>query len=618
VIRALPLLLLAACADDLDIIPIHFSGPVAAAVLPANAGPWEVPAGFVANSRDGTIVPLDLKMGRLLSDDPSASFLRSAALTTGHERILSDVAVVAGDDGTVTVWAVDQAFQQVLRVPYVTGVDDAGWPVEPEPTATDPVFVDADGSGDAPTLTELNVRAGFTTTEDWSIAHDGTRWWAAGSRSGQQTKEPVPGTLYQTDDGELQFLLAGTGTEGDRFDLRTDTGVAEYTFGARPTALLAHEGRVYVSLASQPGQIVVYDGATGDYVGSVSLGEGAQPGRMTADPAGRLYVADATLPQVWLLRFDLELDPAAVAIEAIPVAAPAVDIAWQGGLDRTGVPFDRLFVAPAGLLRVDVYDPAAGTWVDPNPYTAEAEGVFIGAPIVGLAASAGETFLPHPTAWEGNARVPTVAAATADGFVYLYEASTGCGVLDYTGPYGEPATDTDAYIYLDDQGDASDSSLEIDPDSGWQVVGSTCGGVTRGESWTVIYDSATLSWEVEGTLSGVQAARAVEGQRYLSDTGAVSFTIRSGTLPPTQGDRFTFLMDDGALVFLGSDENEDGQISPAWESPGRPVGFETLSGPSGGGWDDVDIKQYVLLPVINTDIAARLHLETGKTEVLWE
>ncbi len=614
-ISTLALLVLAGCAEDQDLIPLHFTGPVAAAVLPADAGPWEAPAGFVANSRDGTIVPVDLKMGRLLNDDPTASFLRAAALTTGHERILSDVAVVAGDN-VVTVWAIDQAFEQLLQVPYVTAVED-GWPVEVEPTATEPTFVDADASGDAPTLSDLTVRAGFTTTEDWSIEYDGSRWWAKGSRSGIQVKEPVPGRAYQTDDGELSFTLEGEATEGDRFEVRTDTGVLEYTFdGARPTALLAHEGRVYVSLASE--QIVVYDGLTGEYLGQVGFGAGTQPGRMTVDPEGRLYVADALHPQVWLVRFDQELDPALVSVETIPVAAPAIDLAWQGGVDRWGEPFDRLLVAPVGLQRVDVYDTATGSWVDPNPFTQSIEGVFLGSPIVGLAASVGDTFLPHETAWEGNARVPTLVASTADGFAYVLEASNGCAVFDDLGPYGEPTDSTAGYIYLDDQGEASGSTFAIDADSGWQVVGSTCGGVTRSETWTVIYDSATLSWEVEGSLSGVQEARAVEGERYLSDTGAISFLIRSGTLPATQGDRFVFVMDDGLQVFRGSDEDEDGQITPAWESPGRPVAFETLSGPSGGGWDDVDIKQYALLPVTNTDIAARLHLDTGKTEVLWE
>lgn len=617
--RLLPLLVLAACTDDaIDQVPIHFDGPVAAAVLPADAGPWRVPTGFVADARDGAIVPLDLKMGRLLTDDPTASFLRAGAIPTGHERLLADVAVVASDTGAVTLWAIDHAFDRLLQVPYITGVDADGFPVDVQPTVTDPVFVDADGSGDAPLLTDVRVRAGFTTTEDWYVEYAGDRWWVKGSRSGVQNKAPVSGEAWASDDGELSFVLDGTATEGDRFELRTDTGLVEWDLGAPAMAVLAHEGRVYVSLAGDPGQIVVYDGTTGAYVGSVPLATGAQPGRMTVAPDGRLYVGDAVLPQVWVLRFDQELDPAAVPVEILPVAAPPVDVAWQGGIDRWGAPFDHLFVAPAGLLRVDVYDTVAGAWVDPNPYTQGDEGVFLGAPVSGLAASVGDTWLPHETAWEAQPRVPTVAVATSDGFVYMLEGSTGCGVLDAGGPSADPADPNDGAIFLEDQGEASDSTLELSDYDKDQVVGSECGGVTRSETWTVIYDAATLSWEVEGSLSGVQQARAHDGERYLSDTGAISFLIRAGTAPPTQGDRFTFVTDDGMRVFRGSDEDEDGQISPAWEAPGRPVAFETLSGPTGGGWDAVDRRQYVLLPVTNTDIAARLHLDSGNTEVLWE
>ncbi|MES2640963.1 MAG: hypothetical protein V4850_15845 [Myxococcota bacterium] len=620
------LLALAGCSEGLDRIPTHFDGPIAAAVLPADEGPWEVPAGFVANSRNGAIVPLDLKMGRLLTDDPTASFLRSAAIATGEARLLSDVAVVAGADGSVTLWTIDSAFGQLLRAPYVLSVDEDGFPVEPEPTATEPVFVDADSSGDAPTISDLELRAGFTTTEDWSIEYDGSHWWAKGSRSGQQGKEPFSGQRYRSDNREVEFDLAGDATEGDRFEFSTATGIREFTFdGAVPTAIHAQGGRVYVSVASDPGRVVVYDGVTGEVVGTLELGShalglGSQPARMSGAPDGRLFIADAALAQVWVVRFDLDLDPATAAIEVIPVAAPAIDVAWQGGYDRNDEPFDNLFVAPVAALRVDVWDLTTGAWRDPNPLTQDAAGVILGAPITGLGASVGNVSLSRETTFGAHPSVPTVAVATADGFVYMLEGSDGCGVFDATGPYGENTRTDDSgdiKILLADQGDTSDSMLWTDDSTGFQVVASTCGGVARSETWYVQYDSATLSWEVEGTLSGVQMARAYDGERYLSDNGAISFTIGSGPLPPTQGDRFEFKVDDGLRVFRGSDENEDGEVV-AWEFPGRPVGFETITGPTGGGWDPVDRRQFMLLPVVNTDLAARLHLDAGKAEVLWE
>lgn len=607
------LLLLVGCEDTAQAVYLHFDGPVAAAVLPAYAGPWEVPAGFVANSRDGSIVPVDLKMGRLLTDDPTASFLRGAMLATGGNRMLSDVAVVPGD-GTVTVWAIDTRYEQLLRVPYVTAVVD-GFPEEVTPTVTEAEFLDVDGSGDSPTLTDLKVRAGFTTTEDWNIEFDGERWWPKGTRSGTMHRPLEPGVPWFSDDGEIEFTVTGTATVGDRFHFRTDTGVEEWDLGGLPLGLLAQDGRVYASVDA--GRIAVFDGVSGERIGAVELGAGAQPIRMAAAPDGRVFVTDGQASQIWVLRFDLELDPSAVAVETIPIAAPSIDVAWQGGVDRYGESFENLFVAPTGLLRVDVIDLVSGAALDPNPYTQSLEGTFLGAPIAGLAASAGDTKLPFESAWGGVASVPTVVVSTADGFVYSLEASTGCAVLDNSGPIASPSDSTTSFILLDDQGDSSQASLWIDGYTGAQVSLSTCGGVVRAEAWTVIYDSANSSWEVEGSISGVQQARAYDGSRYLSDNGGLSFVISTGPLPPTQGDRFAFEVDDGLLVFRGSDEEEDGTVLP-WESPGRPVGYEVTGGPSGGGWDAVNRKQYALLPVTNGDIAARLHLDSGKTEVLWQ
>ena len=43
-----------------------FDGPGASSVLGPGNGPFEEPVGFVANSRNGIIVPIDLKHGILL------------------------------------------------------------------------------------------------------------------------------------------------------------------------------------------------------------------------------------------------------------------------------------------------------------------------------------------------------------------------------------------------------------------------------------------------------------------------------------------------------------------------------------------------------------------------
>lgn len=613
-------LLLLGCTD-IPIVPLHFDGPVASAVLPPGAGgPFEVPVGFVANSRNGTIVPLDLKQGRLLTDDATASFLRTAALATGRSRILQDVATWA-EDGTVTVWAADLGFGELLRVPYIIAIGDDGVPVEAEASVSDATFVDADNSGDDPSLTGLDVRDGFTTTEDWYVEYDGARWWARGSRSGTQVNEPVPGKTYHSDHLEVTFDLDGDATVGDRFEFRTDTGIDAFTFGGLPSALLVHDGRLYATVlaaddGSSPARVFVLDARSGGYIGAVDLPDGVQPWRLAAGEDGRIFIADSRQPFVWVARFDQSFDPASVPLESIATSAPVIDVAVQEG---------RLFVAPTGLQRVDIYDIDAAAWFDPNPVTPEVEGIDLGSPVAGLAASVDTVYLVHETSWGALPRVPTVAVSTQDGFVFELDAATGCAVVTARGPHGPNGNvdtgDNAAYSTLDDHGPASSSILAADDATGEQIQTSACGGVARSESWTVTYDNALLSWSVEGTVSGPQQSRAQDDVRYLADSGAISFLIQSGPLPPTDGDSFTFYVDRGILTFLGTDVNKDGVIASgdrSWEFPGRPTAFDFTIGPSGGGWDKVDRREYVMLPATNSDLVARLHLDSGQALVDWQ
>lgn len=611
------LLLLLACAED-DVAPLHFDGPVAAAVLETEDGPFEEVAGFVASSRNGTIYPLDLKEGRLLTDDSMASWLRASAIATGRDRLLSDLSVFGGGD-TVDLWTIDQGRRQLLRAPYVTDFA-GGEPVEVVPEAGEATFVDADGSGDAVTFGEITTRAGYTTTEEWSFEYDGARWWAKGSRSGVQVRQPFPGATYVSDAGEIELTFEGAATAGDYATFHTETGIVEWQLDGGLTGLLIAGERVYVSVATDPGQVLVYDAVESTYVGAVTFPAGAQPGRLAAAPDGRIFVADGAQAVAWVFRFDQDSHTSTVPIEPIAVAAPLVDLAWQGGNDATGVPFEHLFVAPVAALRVDVYDLVAGAWIDPNPTTPEVEGVLLGSPVVGLAASVGAVELQREDAWGARPRVPTVSVSTADGYVWQLEGPTGCGVTDERGPYTPNAYyDANAdLVTLQDQGALSDPFLWTDEATGSQVVPSSCGGVARTETWTVTYDSATLSWEVEGSLSGVQVNRAFEDLRYVSDDGAISFLIAAGSLPATDGDRFEFPMNAGLLVFGGSDTDEDGTVNVAWEFPGRPAGFQYTAGPTGGGWDPVDRREFMLLPVVDGDIVARLHLDSGETETYWE
>lgn len=619
------LALLLGCEDELA-IPLHFDGPSGAAWLDASDDlPFEDAVGFVSNSRSGKIVPLDLKEGRLLSDDVTASFLRASSLATGRGRQLRDVAAFAAD-GAVMLWSIDERGAVLVQVPYTTGVDGDGAPIEVEVTATEPEFFDEDGSGDSPTLGDIVVRAGYSTTEEWSVEYDGSRWWAVGEASGRQSAAPVSGETYTSDFGELEFVLEGKATAGDRFQFRTDTGVAEWRVDGRPIALAADATHLYVSVDSDTPLVDVLEPWSGAWIGRVALPDSAHPWRMAFSPAGELFVADARTAAVYRVRFATAGDPATATVETIPTTAPVLDVTVQTGTDALGAPFERLFVAPLGLQRVDVYDLSAGTWLDVNPVDAEVAGVDIGSPISGLAASTGLVATQQPTSWGAYPEVPVVVVTTQDGFTYLLDATTGCAVPTLRGPHGpnELLDSSDSFLYaeLDDVGPTSDVSLVSDAATGEQVAVSSCAGVALTEVWTVTYDSALASWEVEGTQSGVQVARAHEDQRYVSDTGAISFLMLSGTAPPTQGDSFTFAVDRGVLGWSFADINEDGTLTSGlesyWEAPARPLTFEFLAGPTGGGWDPVVRKQMALVPSENSDEVGRVHLDGGKADVTWE
>jgi hypothetical protein len=610
IVVLLPLLL--GCVET-EIIPKHFDGPVAAAVIPEGEGPFGIATGYVANSRSGLVTPLDLKTGRLLTDDPTASFLRASPIAFGRTRILTDVAAVATDT-SVDVWTIDNASGMVLRAPYVASVDDDGNPREVEPTATVPAFVDADGSGDTATISDVEVRPGLTTTEDWSIEYDGTRWWAKGSWSGKQGREPVAGTLYWSDFREVQFTIDGTATVGDRFDFHTETGVRTFDLGARATALLVADGLLYVSVTD--GTVHVLDAHTAQSLGTVALEAGAQPGRMVLDDAGTLYLADAALPEVHRLSGD----PATLVDTPLPVAGPVVDVAWSAGEGIDGTPFARLFVAPLAVGRVDIYDTLTDTWVDPNPVTPEVEGISLDAPILGMAASQGDVRQQIPTVFGAWPEIPSIAVATGEGTVYQIDASTGCYIAGGEGPKGPNAlTDgSDEQVTFTDVGVPSTPAFWTDAETGVSVVASPCGGVTRSEDWTLTYDGAALNWTVEGSVSGFQANRAWDDERYVSDTGAISFLIASGTLPPSNGDTYTFATDGNLLAIASTDVGRDTKVEATWEFPGRPATYVIEGGPTGGGWDDVAPHQYALLPVTNTDITARVSLDEGWSDVFWQ
>ena len=56
---------------------------------------------------------------------------------------------------------------------------------------------------------------------------------------------------------------------------------------------------------------------------------------------------------------------------------------------------------------------------------------------------------------------------------------------------------------------------------------------------------------------------------------------------------------------------------PRLSDPGDPVFFHYRVGPSGGAWDPVDDRAFVLVIAAGEDLAARANPSTGFTEVVW-
>lgn len=612
-VLALPLLLQAGCNSDEE-WEKHFDGPVSVAVLyPEAGGPFEDVVGFVSNSRSGRITPLDLKHDRVLTDDLSASFLRASYVATGRARILGDVAVLAPNLETVTLFVTDAAHGLLVEAPYIVGFDQE--PVEVVPTSTEPLFVDADGNGDAPRLEGLELRAGYTTTEQWTVTWDGTAWEVEGSRSGLQEELAEPGEEYHSGYREVQFTIIGTATPGDRFEFSTDTGIVEHDVGGVIQAMSMAPDQSHLLLSiyepdTDGAALVVFDLAGRVVTGRIPLEEGAQPYRMSWTPDGSLvFVGDARLARAWQVAVDVA-DPAASVVDSLEMPGPLLDLAYVETERHR-----RLAVAPVGVNRVDLLDLDDGGFVDVNPYVAGVAGLETSSPVVGLATSPLEQLTPETT--EFGARYPSygIAVSLYEGRLVLLDPDTGCLVPDTLGPRSyESSTDDFSWSDLDP---SSTPYLWEDEATGKHVQVNECAGIASSETWEIAFDGVAQAWTVEGSLSGLQHNVAREDERYVSDEGAISFTVMAGVQPSTDGDTFRVTVKDGVLDW-DSDLDDDGEVDRSIELPGRPVCFWYDVGPTGGGWDEIDRRAFALVPVTNSDLVFRARLSSGQTETLWD
>lgn len=617
------LLALTACNRD-TLRHFAFDGPEWSDVLtPEEGGPFWTEIGFVANTRDGTIVPLDLRHGTVLGDQFGAPFLRPRQIATGELRQLGQISAWAEDEDTVKVFAADLHFGVLVEATYVESME-GGEPQPPAARLSFAEFRDNDESGDEAALTEVELRRGFTTTERWTLTFDGDAWTVEGSRSGRQGRQAEPGKRYKSDNQEVVFVVTGQASAGDQLVFSTDTGVEEHDLGGLVMGLaeLPGEDALLAAVwdpAAEAGHLALFDLPTRTVVGRVRLPAGAQPWRFAVDAErGLVYAADAQLPAVWEVALDRERPEASIVSE-ISVPAPVHALALveheaEPAFDEPA--YRHLFVAPADGNRVDVYDLDGGTWLDANPRDGVAGGVDLRSPVIGLSASPLPIRLAQTSNFGARTSDNVVVVSTFDGSLRALEGATGCVVINSAGPSINYEAGV-LQLSFSDKGAASNPVLSTDRATQRQLVAHPCGGVTRGETWTLTYDGARGGWEVEGTISGVQAALLLEDVRYVNDDGSLSFLVLSGTSPSTDGDQFSFVVNDGQLR-ISEAIRTLGTVAQPFELPGPPLVYTFDAGPTGGGWDPDRTKVEALLPVTNTDMVVAVRLQGWSVQHVFE
>ena len=596
--------LLVGC-EDTDRTFAQFDGAVDVALL--EPGMFEVPVAFVSNFRSGRVSKLDLKRTTVLVEDSPAPWMPGPDLSFGADRALGEIALVSGLDH-VDVWVSDDFRDQLLRAPFVDGLDDQGKPAWVRPGWTEVTWHDVDGtlleSERAPELRGLRIRDGRATTEVWTFTWQGHAFEVEGSASGLQNHLAIPGSWYETDHEELACSVALSGVPmlvGQSLRLETLSGVESADAGGLVTDMLVSDDGEWIFVTvipdAGPGWLAIWDAAAFVELDRLLLPEGSAPERLEAGrDEGVVWLADsAELPDGSgrLARIDYvpgDLDTVAVAW--LPVPEPLIDVAEGRDPDVRLV-----FVGAAYSDAIWAIDPLTGAPQDTNPFTPEIEPTRVRSIISGLASS--EQAMETGQMDEDGTRLVAhgVLATTFAGELYWIDAATGCQVFGSpAGAYLDLVGDLTALTWTD-VGYESNPQIVFDDASQRIVTTHPCGGVTRSERWTFIFDEATQSYEVEGTRSGVQQARAFEGVRYFSDDGSISALIMPGALPTTDGDRWVFPINDG--------------VTPVGlqELPGDPLIFTELYDDRTGPWYLVKEREIAVVPHLGNDVVLWIDIQ---------
>ncbi|MEE2752274.1 MAG: hypothetical protein VX519_12650 [Myxococcota bacterium] len=583
---------LVGCSDD-SVTVRHFQGPGGAVVLDSEENsPFQRPVGLVSNGRGGGITLVDPARGWLLSSNPGAPFLADPQLATGDSRLLGDIAVYGMPEGeTVWVYVADHWSGNLLKVPWISGVKGS------IPVGVTP---EHDASEAAPTLSDVTLRVGRTTTESWTLTWQEDGWRVEGSVSGNQPDLAMPGERFESENAEIAFQ-APSGSSGDVLSFSTDNGVREVDLGGEIQSLLRVPGTdllvaTVLDLETGEGRIVLWDILYEAVLDSMRPMAASVPNRLAIDPTRSvLYVSDAAQSSIY--EFVIEQGRHAGGatlswVDTIGASAPVSEMVFLGTED-----YQRLFVAQEGELSVGIFDLEAEAWLDASPQTLAVEGVSMGSAVTGLAATPRAVETPQATSWGGVYRDHVVAVSTLAGELWFIAGETGCLVEDTVGPYA----------FLDPEGSFVDAGADSDPlldTSGFAqrpVQVYSCGGVVRDEDWVSTYDEVRGVWVVEGSVSGVQQQVAREDERFVSDDGTISFLIRSGGKPSTSGDRFRWSTVAGAAGISGVDRNGDGREDLALRLPGRPVPFVMSAGyEPDPTWVVPEVG--VIWPIVNSDL----------------
>ncbi len=613
----------AACAEP-EPYTGGFDTPIAVAVLaPELGGPFREPVGVVANRHGGQLVPLALKQGRFLAEDPTASFLRGNPIATGALRVLGAVAVTAPTLAEVTVWAGDERYATLLRADWILDCDAAPDRRECRGPRIAGVPVEADlavrlvSSPDGAALDGLDGKRGYTATETWTITADGEVWWVEGSRSGRQPEPAIPGEPWSAEQHRLSFTLrdpAPRARAGDAFVVETDAGVREIDVGGAPVALLAADDQRTLAAIVRPadaGPSLAWFDTLTETLTPVALPADAEPGRLAWTEDGRLLVSDLGRPAVW------EVEVGATTAREHPLPWPTLDVAELGGV---------LFVAPADGRSVWRLDRATDELLDTNAAVPGVQGLRLTSNVTGLEAIRLPYLMPEFDDSGVRRQGRSVAVALSSGAVVFAHEETGCLVQSSLGP----RTVYDPNSLFQDYSTTFDSvaggpSLEQNGASTRHVVVNDCAGVAPAEQWTLRYDEVRQGWVVTGSFSGEQAALAREDERYLSDGGEVSFVIRAGALPTRDGWVIRFSVDSGvAAATSSSADNPLRQVSVAVSGDLTPAVWRAgLPGPigdheAGEGWYAVDLRTVLITPAAATNEVGRVDPQTAVIDVGWE